>query len=242
MATKLGRIKRLPLHNFANVRPSGLIAINLDQGDTCGWVRKTNGDDDIILATREGKALRFNESQVRVTGRMTMGVMGIRLRGDDEVIGMEVVDEDQTLLIVTQRGQGKRSAMDQFVPKSRGTLGVTCFTRLEDENIGPLAEICMVHEDDEITLISQAGIVLRTKVDQISIQGRATQGVRVMELDEGDTVAALTRISADEHFPHLQSGNTKNPQGDQPATEPNQPTSEIEAKADYEEESEISEE
>ncbi|HQC63679.1 MAG TPA: DNA gyrase C-terminal beta-propeller domain-containing protein [Anaerolineaceae bacterium] len=83
---------------------------------------------------------------------------------------------------------------------------------------------------------------MSTKVDQISIQGRATQGVRVMELDEGDTVAALTRISADEHFPHLQSGNAKNPQGEQPATEPNQPTSEVEANADYEEESDISEE
>ena len=214
MATRLGRVKRLPLDNFANVRPSGLIAINLDQGDSCGWVRKTNGKDDLILATREGKALRFGEDQVRVTGRMTMGVMGIRLRGDDEVIGMEVVEDEGTLLIVSQHGQGKRTTMDQFVPKSRGTLGVTCFTRLEDENIGPLAEICMVQEEDEITLISQAGIVLRTKVAPISIQGRATQGVRVMDLGEDDKVAAITRISADEYFPHKEIGPESAPQKD----------------------------
>ncbi len=206
MATKLGRVKRLPLASFANVRPSGLIAINLDQGDSCGWVRKTNGKDDIILVTREGKALRFNESQVRVTGRMTMGVMGIRLRGQDEVIGMEVVEENGALLVLSERGQGKRTLVEEYIPKSRGTLGVTTFAHLELENIGPLAEACMVQEEDEITLISRGGIVMRTKVAPISIQGRATQGVRVINLDEGDSLAALTRISATEYFPHKDGG------------------------------------
>lgn len=221
MATKLGRVKRLPLASFANVRPSGLIAINLDQGDSCGWVRKTNGKDDLILVTREGKALRFSESQVRVTGRMTMGVMGIRLRGEDEVIGMEVVEENGTLLVLSERGQGKRTVMSEYIPKNRGTLGVTTFAHLELENIGPLAEACMVQEEDEITLISQGGIVMRTKVAPISIQGRATQGVRVMELDEGDTLAALARIDARESFPHRDGSAEEGTQ-----TDPSEPDEE----------------
>ena len=179
-----------------------MIAINLDPGDSCGWVRKTSGNDDIILVSREGKALRFSEDQVRVTGRMTMGVMGIRLRGDDYVIGMEVVEEGSTLLVLTEKGQGKRTQMEEYIPKNRGTLGVTTFVNLEQEHIGKLQEACTVQEDDEITLITRGGIVMRTKVAAISIQGRATQGVRVIDIDEGDSLAAMTRICATESFPH----------------------------------------
>jgi DNA gyrase subunit A len=152
---------------------------------------------------------------------MTMGVMGIRLRGEDEVIGMEVVEENGTLLVLSERGQGKRTVMSEYIPKNRGTLGVTTFAHLELENIGPLAEACMVQEEDEITLISQGGIVMRTKVAPISIQGRATQGVRVMELDEGDTLAALARIDARESFPHRDGSAEEGTQ-----TDPSEPDEE----------------
>ena len=198
MATRLGRVKRVPITDFENVRPSGLIAIHLNAGDDLGWVRVTTAQDDLLMVTREGKALRFSESDVRPTGRTTMGVTGIRLRGTDRVVSMDVVEPDGYLLIITDKGQGKRTPVDEYLAKSRGTLGVTTISQEARPEIGDIAQAMVVLDGEDITTITRSGIVLRTKVSDISIQGRATQGVRIMDIDEGDTLAAMVRISAQE--------------------------------------------
>lgn len=127
-----------------------------------------------------------------------MGVTGIRLRGKDRVVAMDVVEPNGYLLVITDKGQGKRTPLDEYLAKGRGTLGVTTISQEAREEIGDIAEAKVVQDGEDITLITRAGIVLRTKVSDISIQGRATQGVRIMDLDEGDSLAALARISAEE--------------------------------------------
>ena len=198
MATRNGRVKRVAMKEFENVRPSGLIAIRLEEGDHLGWVALTSGQDDLIIVTRQGKALRFPERQVRPTGRTTMGVSGIRLRGDDQVTSMETVRPEGYLLVLTEKGQGKRTPMKEYIPKTRGTLGVTTISQEARPEIGDVTQARMTSPGEEITLISSHGIVLRTKVDEISIQGRATMGVKVMNLEPGDTLAAIALVSAEE--------------------------------------------
>jgi len=198
LATKLGRIKRVPMSDFANVRPSGLIAIRLNDGDELGWVCMTSGQDDLLMVTRKGKALRFHEKQVRPTGRTTMGVTGITLRGDDNVAALEVAEPEGYLFVLTEKGQGKRTPLEEYIPKTRGTLGVTTINQDVRESIGDIAEARVVLEGEEVTMISRGGIVLRTKVSEISIQGRSTQGVKIMELGDVDSLAAVARISREE--------------------------------------------
>ena len=198
LATKLGRIKRVPMSDFASVRPSGLIAIRLNDGDELGWVCMTSGQNDLLMVTRKGKALRFHEKQVRPTGRTTMGVTGITLRGDDHVAALEVAEPDGYLFVLTEKGQGKRTPLEEYIPKTRGTLGVTTINQDVREAIGDVAEARVVLDGEEVTMISRGGIVLRTKVSEISVQGRSTQGVKVMELGEGDSIAAIARISREE--------------------------------------------
>jgi len=198
LATRLGRIKRVPMSDFESVRPSGLIAIRLNEGDELGWVRMTGGHDDLLLVTRKGKALRFHEKQVRPTGRTTMGVTGINLRGDDQVAGLEVAEPEGYLFVLTEMGQGKRTSLEEYIPKSRGTLGVMTINQDVRDSVGDIAEARVVLDDEEVTIISRGGIVLRTKVAEISVQGRSTQGVKVMDLGEGDSIAAVARISQEE--------------------------------------------
>jgi DNA gyrase subunit A len=198
MTTRMGRVKRIPLSEFENVRPSGLIAIRLEPGDQLGWVGLTGGKDDLILTTREGKALRFHEQQVRPTGRTTMGVSGIHMQGGDQLIGMSVVEKDACLLVLTEKGYGKRTKIEEYIPKTRGTLGVTTISQPAKGQIGSLAQSLIVRDDEEVTLISSGGIVLRLKASDISVQGRAAQGVKVMDLSEGDNLAAVARIPAEE--------------------------------------------
>jgi len=198
LATKLGRIKRVPMSDFESVRPSGLIAIRLNDGDELGWVRMTSGQDDLLLVTRKGKALRFHEKQVRPTGRTTMGVTGITLRDDDQVAALEVAEPEGYLFVLTEKGQGKRTSLEEYIPKTRGTLGVTTINQDVRESVGDIAEARVVLDGEEVTIISRGGIVLRTKVAEISVQGRSTQGVKVMELGEGDSIAAIARISREE--------------------------------------------
>ena len=198
LVTRFGRVKRVHISEFERVRPSGLIAIRLNNNDEVGWAQLTSGQDDLILVTRKGKALRFHEKEVRPTGRSTMGVSGIRLRGDDQVVSMDLVEPGGYLLVITERGKGKRTPLDEYLAKGRGTLGVTTISQEARAEIGDIVEACVVQEDEDVTLITQAGIVLRTKVADISIQGRATQGVHIMDLNEGDSLAAIARISAQE--------------------------------------------
>ncbi len=196
MATREGKIKRVALSEFASVRPSGLIAINLAADDVLSWVRLTSGDDEIILVTEKGKALRYHESNVRPMGRTAMGVNSINLRKGDHVTSMEVVDPDADLLVVTTNGYGKRTPLKDYPAKGRATGGVLTLSKSKLEVTGPITAAKVVYDDDDLTVISTGGIVLRCKVKQISRSGRATMGVRVMDPRDGDMVASVARIAA----------------------------------------------
>jgi DNA gyrase subunit A len=196
MATRNGKIKRVELSNFASVRPSGLIAIGLEEGDVLGWVRLTSGDDEIILVTEQGQALRFHEKHVRPMGRPATGVKGIRLRKGDFVTSMDVVDPKGDLLVVSENGYGKRTSLKEYPIKGRATGGVVTLSRSKRDVTGRVAAARVVDEEDDLTIISSGGIVLRTKMKQIKRAGRATMGVRVINLKEGETVASVARIAA----------------------------------------------
>jgi DNA gyrase subunit A len=196
MATLKGRIKRVSLSEFANVRPSGLIAISLDSGDHLGWARLTSGKDDIVLVTTGGQALRIGEDQIRVMGRTAGGVTGIKLKGQDQVTSMEVVEPGGYLLVVTRQGFGKRVSLSDYPLKSRATGGVVTQDIKNMNRTGPVASARVVQEADDVTIISSNGIVLRLKVKDISHTGRATRGVHLMDLGKGDAVASLARFPA----------------------------------------------
>ena len=196
LATVRGTMKRMALSEFASVRPSGLIAITLEKGDELGWVRLTSGKDEIILVTRNGQALRFAETEIRSMGRAAVGVTGIRLKEDDIVTSMDVIEPGGQLLVVSERGYGKRSRLDEFPPKGRGTGGVAATDQKNLVKSGHISSARVVQESDEVTLVSSSGIVLRLKVKDITISSRATRGFKLMDLDEEDSVASLARISS----------------------------------------------
>jgi DNA gyrase subunit A len=194
LATRQGKMKRVALSEFESVRPSGLVAIKIEEGDRLGWVCLTSGKDEIILVTRHGNALRFNENEIRVMGRTAVGVRGIRFHDNDNLAAMEVVEPNGFLLVLSERGYGKRTPLSEYNAKSRGGLGVASINKDAIEKIGYIVIARVVQEKDEVTLISSGGIVLRLKVDNISVQGRTTRGVTLMNLGNEDTVAAVARI------------------------------------------------
>jgi len=196
MATRKGKIKRVKLSEFSAVRPSGLIAMGLAKGDTLGWVRLTTGKNDIILVTESGQALRYSEKLVRSMGRPAAGVKAITLRKKDFVTGMDVVDPKADLLVVMKNGYGKRTPLKEYPKKGRGTMGVVTLSRSKFKETGAIAAARVVEQKDDLTIISTGGIVLRTKVKQIKRAGRATMGVRVINLKKGETVASVARIAA----------------------------------------------
>jgi DNA gyrase subunit A len=198
MITKNGRIKKTDLSEFENVRKSGIIAIKLEKGDALKKVVKTTGEDDIILATKNGISIRFKEKDIRPMGRGAAGVKGIRLKKDDEVIGMDVVKKDlpkQYLLIVMENGYGKRTDIKQYKVQGRGGSGIK--TAKITSKTGPVIMSSVLQdpqgtplEEEDLIVISRKGQVIRTGVKSISLLGRATQGVRIMRLEEGDKVAS----------------------------------------------------
>jgi DNA gyrase subunit A len=193
MATVKGRVKRVALSEFSSVRPSGLIAMTLEQGDELGWVKLTSGKDDILMVTKKGQALRISEDEIRSMGRQAAGVTGIKFKADDRLADMEVCEPNSTLLIVTEHGFGKRTKLDEYPKKGRATGGVITIDQKHLDKTGRIVAARVVQEDDEISLISACGIMLRLKVKTISISGRSTRGFRVMDLDEGDAVASVAR-------------------------------------------------
>lgn len=195
MTTRRGRIKRVELSEFSSVRPSGLIAITLENDDELGWVRLTSGEDDVIIITENGQALRFSEDQVRSMGRTAQGVIGIRLRGDDRVTSLEVVDPAGDLLVVTTGGFGKRTSLRQYAPKGRGTLGIKTIDTNAVSSIGKIAAARVVQKEDDLTIMSANGQMLRTDVGNIKQAGRATKGVILLNLDKGDSVASIAILS-----------------------------------------------
>jgi len=192
LLTRQGRIKRMELNVFANIRSVGLMAMSLDAGDALDWARLTKGGEDFIVVTRRGRALRFNEDDVRAMGRTAAGVMAIRLAPEhDEVVGFDVVKPEAELLVVHEHGYGKRTPLAEYTVHSRYTQGnwTTDHTRLEE--VGPIVAARVVEPQDQITVMTANGIVLRTAVDGIRAAGRMTRGVRVVNLAEGDGVAAV---------------------------------------------------
>jgi len=195
MATVRGKVKRVSLEEFSSVRPSGLIAIGLETGDELGWVGLTGGKDDLILVTANGQALRFTEQTIRPMGRPASGINGIHLAKDDRVASMEVVKADAELLVVTEWGYGKRTPLKDYPVKGRATNGILTIDQRNLDKIGKIATARVVEENDEVTLISASGLIIRMKVKDISQTGRATRGVRVMDLGSGDTVVTVARIA-----------------------------------------------
>jgi DNA gyrase subunit A len=195
MATRNGRIKRIPLSDFISVRPSGLMAINLEAGDILGWARLTGGEDEIILVTEKGQALRYSEAEVRPMGRTAAGVTAIRLDRGDLVTSMEVIEPGASLLVVTRLGYGKRTPLSEYPVKGRATGGVKTIDTNALEKIGTISSARVVQDADDLTIMSVNGVVLRTKVKDISQTGRATRGVLLMELQAGDTVSTMARVA-----------------------------------------------
>ena len=195
MCTINGRMKRVNMTEFEAVRPSGIIAISLEQGDMLGWVHATHGAQDVIIVSAQGRALRFRESKARAMGRTASGVGAIRLRADDYVASMDVVVPRGELLVVTEKGYGKRTPLEQYPIKGRNTGGVRTIADRYDET-GPIVAARVVMPEDEITLITAGGIALRTAVENVRAAGRATLGVHVISLDDGDRLASLARLEA----------------------------------------------
>jgi DNA gyrase subunit A len=195
MATHKGRIKRMALSELASVRPSGLIAITLEDGDRLCWARLTDGNSEIILVTEKGQALRYPEEEVRPMGRSAAGVTAIRLAKNDYVASMEVIEPGGYLTLITTRGFGKRTSLKEYPVKSRGTGGVRTIDPNALDKIGPISAARVVQEADDLTIITAGGLVLRTRVKDISQSGRATRGTRLMNLQNGENVASLARIA-----------------------------------------------
>jgi DNA gyrase subunit A len=198
LATRMGKIKRMALSELSAVRPSGIIAIGLEEGDELGWARLTHGDNEIIFVTEQGQALRFAEDEVRSMGRTASGVTGIRLGTKDKVTSMEVIEKGGDLLLVTTLGYGKRTALAEYPVKGRATGGVQTIARDAVDKIGTIASARVVQEADDLTIITANGMVLRTKVKDVKQAGRATRGVHLMGIKEGDRVASIARIAAAE--------------------------------------------
>jgi DNA gyrase subunit A len=195
MATRNGKVKRVELAELSSVRPSGLIAINLEEGDELGWARLTDGEDEIILVTELGQALRFNEASVRSMGRAASGVMGIGLARGDHVASMEVVESGGELLVVSSAGYGKCTPLSEYPPKGRATGGVRTIDPKSLKSIGNIAAARVVQPVDELTIISAGGVVLRTRVKEIKHGGRIAKCDVLISLEGEDYVASLARIS-----------------------------------------------
>ncbi len=198
MATKKGTIKKTPVKEYLNIRANGLVTIKLDPGDELKWIQETTGDHDVVISTSAGQAARFSEKDVRSMGRSARGVRGIRLRPKDEIVGMDVIkDENQKLLVVSANGYGKATAAANIPAHSRGGVGVKAAA--VSEKTGPIVSVNTLDpEAAEVIMMSTKGQAIRIAVKEIPTQGRATQGVRIMRLNDGDTVASVGVVLPDE--------------------------------------------
>ncbi len=198
LATSRGKVKRVDMEEFSAVRPSGLIAMNLEDGDYLGWAHPTSGKDEVIFVTERGQALRFSEEKVRSMGRQAAGVQGIRLAPDDAVTSMDVVDREGALLVITTGGFGKQTPLKEYTPKGRATHGIATIDQKVLPEIGKITAARVVHKDDELTIITANGVALRLKVKAVKQSGRATKGVHLIKPQEGDYVVSMARIAAED--------------------------------------------
>ena len=194
MCTVRGVVKKTPFEQYKNVRQSGLIAINLDEGDELKWIRMTNNDNEVVISTQQGQAIRFHEKDARPMGRVSRGVRGIRLRAGDQVIGMDIVEEGSSIFVISELGYGKRTKISQFTPHARGGVGIR--SAVVNGKTGTLVGVNALSGDDtqETIIISQNGQTIRLGLKDIPELGRATQGVRIMRLNDGDKVVSLALV------------------------------------------------
>ncbi len=195
MATKKGIVKKTPIMEYANVRKKGLAAINLREDDELIEVKKTNNTEDIFLVTKYGQCIRFKETDVRKTGRVSMGVIGMNLTDGDEVIGMQMESQGDALMIVSEKGLGKCTLISEFTTQNRGGKGVKCYKITE--KTGNIVGVKAVNQNNELMLITTEGIIIRIKVSDTTILGRITSGVKLINLDENVTVASIAKVRED---------------------------------------------
>jgi DNA gyrase subunit A len=193
MATRKGTVKKTPLSAFSNPNARGLIAIGIDKDDELIAAAVTEGDSEAVLASRSGQAIRFTETDVRITGRTARGVRGIRLKAGDAVVSMAVVEAEGTLLTVTEKGYGKRSRIDDYRLQGRGGQGLINVKTTKRN--GDVVAVPFVRDEDEVMAITAQGMILRILVEDFNVLGRATQGVKLIDLDEGDEVVAVAKLA-----------------------------------------------
>lgn len=196
MATKSGVVKKSPIMEYANIRKTGLLAITLKENDELIEVKFTDNDQDVFLVTKNGQCIRFHETDVRSIGRTAMGVRGINLDGDDEVIGMQLNSQGEALLFVSENGMGKRTAMTEFTSQHRGGKGIRCYKITE--KTGDVVGVKAVDEENEVMMITTEGVVIRMGVKGISMLGRNTSGVKLMNVDDNVIVASLAKVRDEE--------------------------------------------
>ena len=199
MATKSGIVKKTPIQDYANVRKTGLAAISLKDDDELIEVKFTDNKKDIILVTKYGQCIRFKDTDVRSTGRVSMGVRGINLSDGDEIIGMQLCSQGDYLLIASEKGMGKRTSMSEFSVQNRGGKGVKCYKITE--KTGNVVGVKAVNDDNEVMMITTEGIIIRIACSDISILGRITSGVKLMNLDEKVSVASIAKVREKEEKP-----------------------------------------
>lgn len=198
LMTARGKVKRVTMEEFESVRPSGLIAMSLEDSDQLGWARLTSGKDEVVIVTKNGQALRFGEDKVRAMGRQAAGVQGIKLKKDDAVTSMDVVEKDGALLVVTTKGFGKQTPLKDYSAKGRATGGNYTIDPKALKEIGKIAAARVVQKADDLTIMTANGVTLRLKVKEVKQSGRATKGVHLIKPQEGDSVASVARISAED--------------------------------------------
>ena len=192
MVTRKGIVKKTPILEYSNVRKNGLAAINLREDDELIEVKVTNADSEIFLVTRDGMCIRFKETDVRNTGRTSMGVIGMTLSDNDEIVGMQLDHQGDSLLIVSENGMGKRTSMDEFTVQHRGGKGVKCYKITE--KTGYVIGVKAVTDENEIMMITTEGIIIQIRMDDVSQLGRITSGVKLINLDAGVTVAQIAKV------------------------------------------------
>ncbi|MCI8645541.1 MAG: DNA gyrase subunit A [Firmicutes bacterium] len=192
--TKQGTIKKTALSSFDTSRKNGLLAINLKEGDQLVDIKQTTGTDNVIIVTKNGKCICFSEDDVRPMGRIAGGVRAIKLEDDDEVVAMELVQPDQELLVVTTNGYGKRTPVKDYKIQVRGGKGLLTYDKGKFKKTGELVGAMVVNEDDEILLINSDGIIIRIEAKDVSVLGRATQGVKIMKVEEDSNIIALAKV------------------------------------------------
>jgi DNA gyrase subunit A len=222
LCTKKGTIKKTSLEAYSRPRQTGINAINIKEGDELLEARLTNGKNEVVLAKRSGRAIRFNEETVRPMGRTASGVRGVKLEGDnDEVVGMVCVEDgdDQTILVVSEKGYGKRSFVDDYRITNRGGKGVKTINITE--KTGPLIAIKNVTDEHQLMIINVSGITIRMGMEEVRVMGRATQGVRLIKLDEKDEIAAVAKIESFEEEVDMDEETSETPEsaGDEPNSE-----------------------